>query len=613
MAIKIGSNFAFQGEQPNFERDRFATLAEMKAFPETSIDDGHLSYCHQDGNTYQFKKSNTVDTTTGKWRLFKTVADATLNGTSTNSIQNKAVFNALNTKADTSALNSYLTKTDAGNTYATKTKAFTTDTVSTEPGQFVAGPMNTRGNLSLRKILVEDLPTMTAATASAAGKAGIVPAPSAGKQGSFLRGDGTWSSPTFTVPTASTSTLGGVKVGTNLSIASDGKLSVTTDATVTDGSTKPVTSGAVSTLKKSIEGTLSQKANTSALNNYVPKTSEEALTVTAPSIFIKTPGHNEEFDTEKNDAIWIANSLANIQIDDSGEILLYSGSGKTAYLNGSPIATKADIVNVYKFKGAKNTYAELPTTGNVAGDVWNIVSADAAHGIKAGDNVAWDGSKWDNLSGVVDLSAYATKSTVNTISSDVATLMDKVFPFTVTATINTGLAEKGTSQAVKVTITAKKGDSVTQVDEININGTKYTGTIPYTYSATATTTTTYSVTVKKGTKTAKDSATINFYNASYYGEVNSNITSVTADDIKALATKEIKSGRAGDRIFSLDNQKACIAYPKAFGAAAAIKDANGFDYLASYDRSEATINGELYYVYLMKNATTITGMAQTVG
>lgn len=75
MAIKIGSNFTFQGEQPNFERDRFATKAAMKAFPETSIDDGHLSYCVEDGNTYQFKSSNSVDTITGKWRVFKADID----------------------------------------------------------------------------------------------------------------------------------------------------------------------------------------------------------------------------------------------------------------------------------------------------------------------------------------------------------------------------------------------------------------------------------------------------------------------------------------------------------------------------------------------------------
>lgn len=75
MAIKIGSNFTFQGQQPNFERDRFATKDAMKAFPETSIDDGHLSYCAEDGNTYQFKSSNGVDTVTGKWRVFKADVD----------------------------------------------------------------------------------------------------------------------------------------------------------------------------------------------------------------------------------------------------------------------------------------------------------------------------------------------------------------------------------------------------------------------------------------------------------------------------------------------------------------------------------------------------------
>ena len=39
---------------------------------------------------------------------------------------------------------------------------------------------------------------MTAATSSAAGKAGLVPAPAAGAQGKFLRGDGTWQTPTNT-------------------------------------------------------------------------------------------------------------------------------------------------------------------------------------------------------------------------------------------------------------------------------------------------------------------------------------------------------------------------------------------------------------------------------
>lgn len=55
---------------------------------------------------------------------------------------------------------------------------------------------------------------MGAATSSTAGEAGLVPAPAAGKQASFLRGDGTWVVPTNTTyAKANTSTLGLVMIG----------------------------------------------------------------------------------------------------------------------------------------------------------------------------------------------------------------------------------------------------------------------------------------------------------------------------------------------------------------------------------------------------------------
>lgn len=55
---------------------------------------------------------------------------------------------------------------------------------------------------------------MGAATSSTAGKAGLVPAPAAGRQASFLRGDGTWVVPTNTTyAKANTSTLGLVMIG----------------------------------------------------------------------------------------------------------------------------------------------------------------------------------------------------------------------------------------------------------------------------------------------------------------------------------------------------------------------------------------------------------------
>lgn len=55
---------------------------------------------------------------------------------------------------------------------------------------------------------------MTGATASAAGQAGLVPAPAAGKQGQYLRGDGQWlTPPNTTYSQATADKLGLVKIG----------------------------------------------------------------------------------------------------------------------------------------------------------------------------------------------------------------------------------------------------------------------------------------------------------------------------------------------------------------------------------------------------------------
>ena len=69
MAVQYIDNLSYKGKKPNFERDQFKTLAEMKAFSEADIDEGHSSYCLEDGKRYTFKSSNSVDSTTGRWRV----------------------------------------------------------------------------------------------------------------------------------------------------------------------------------------------------------------------------------------------------------------------------------------------------------------------------------------------------------------------------------------------------------------------------------------------------------------------------------------------------------------------------------------------------------------
>ena len=153
-------------------------------------------------------------------------------------------------------------------------------------------------------------------------------------------------------------------------------------------------------------------------------------------------------------------------------------SNSLAYIKNKPdltvYALKTDISTIYRYKGSVATYGQLPVASQVVGDVYNIATKDASHGIKAGDNVAWNGTYWDNLSGYVDLSpyltienaanlylrkdtagtTYATKNelssyaTTSALTSGLATKLDTTTASTTYATkteLTTGLAGKANS------------------------------------------------------------------------------------------------------------------------------------------------------------------------
>lgn len=60
-------------------------------------------------------------------------------------------------------------------------------------------------------------------------------------------------------------------------------------------------------------------------------------------------------------------------------------------------ALKTEMANVYKYKGSVATVAALPTTGQTAGDVYNV-EAD-------GMNYAWNGSEWDELGSILEVAS----------------------------------------------------------------------------------------------------------------------------------------------------------------------------------------------------------------
>lgn len=86
--LNIGDNFNYQGRKPNFARDSFDTLEEMRSYPDTSVDHGHVSFCKEDGKLYQFLTTNQVSSETGKWRR---LVDSILDANSENPVQNKAI------------------------------------------------------------------------------------------------------------------------------------------------------------------------------------------------------------------------------------------------------------------------------------------------------------------------------------------------------------------------------------------------------------------------------------------------------------------------------------------------------------------------------------------
>lgn len=226
-------------------------------------------------------------------------------------------------------------------------------------------------------ITAKDVPEGAAASSTVPKMDGTA---AAGTETAFARGDHVHPSDTtkvdkvegkglsandYTLPDASASVKGGVTVGTNVDV-NGGKISVKNGTTNQKG---------VVQLSSATDDTSTTKAAT-------PSAVKAAYDLAAGK---QSP----------------ATSLAGYGIAD-------------AYTKDE---VDAKMSSALEYKGSKDTYADLPTTGNKKGDVWNIVNADAAHGVNAGDNVAWNGTTWDVLAGTMDLSAYMLAEDLVAISN----------------------------------------------------------------------------------------------------------------------------------------------------------------------------------------------------
>lgn len=95
-------------------------------------------------------------------------------------------------------------------------------------------------------------------------------------------------------------------------------------------------------------------------------------------------------------ALTITSKSVNIDLSSYAKTADLSSYATTSSLDS--YAKKTDITSLLKYCGSVASYSKLPTSAEV-GDTYNVEAADSTHGILAGDNVTWNGTAWDNLSG----------------------------------------------------------------------------------------------------------------------------------------------------------------------------------------------------------------------
>ena len=106
-----------------------------------------------------------------------------------------------------------------------------------------------------------------------------------------------------------------------------------------------------------------------------------------------------------------ANVIETVKVDG---VALVPDEAKAVNIDLSGYALKSDIVNAMHWKGTVADVASLPTDAAV-GDIYHVTATGGEH--------AWDGSAWQELGSILDLSAYSTTEQVNGLIS--AAVADK--------------------------------------------------------------------------------------------------------------------------------------------------------------------------------------------
>lgn len=240
---------------------------------------------------------------------------------------------------------------------------------------------------------------MTGATASAAGTHGLVPAPAAGKQTSFLRGDGTWVVPTNT--------------NTTYTFA-EGTTNGAFDVTPSGGSKQSVPIHGLGSAAYTKSSAYATAAQGTLATNAMPKSGG---TFTGLVTLSGAPTNNLHAATK-------------------------------AYVDST---VNSAVSSVFKFKGTVATVDDLPSSAT-EGDVYHVTNKHGEYIYAKVDGATT--ATWESLGEIVDLSAYALSADViQRVSSATANHIPKL-------NADGTLTDSGFTLGVSVPANAKFTDTV---------------------------------------------------------------------------------------------------------------------------------------------------------
>lgn len=233
----------------------------------------------------------------------------------------------------------------------------------------------------------------------------------------------------YSLPAATTESLGGIIVGDGLEVTDNGTLNVTLtgggepniiEAISIDGDIQPI-------VDKTVILSLSDYAKKAEIGNG-DSNIIEAISIDGniqPIVNKVATLSLSDYAKKTEISTGDSNIIEAISIDGKSQTI----SNKTAQLDLSNYAKKSDVGAGVRVKGSVNSFSQLPTTAGT-GDLYNIKTAggtdDYGVEIKAGDNVVrTDDNKWDVFAGFIDFSNYVTKDGNKVLSTNDFTNADK--------------------------------------------------------------------------------------------------------------------------------------------------------------------------------------------